>query len=379
VATGGAITVTHQPQHTIELAKGTNGVRPAQAKPVFATPAVVSYLVPAGTPPIPLTVEGVLAALPTLPLHHHPTAWSTMPFPDPQNPAGDRRVNGAAAERRRRALVRTAITAVQVDPADPTSGDASNNGNAAPPGTEITRVGIPSRLQLLVGGGAHRFVNASKPVEHDDRVELWNARLATRTDTQITPPIEFRHFVIADAVTSFPLSTLPQPPHGIPGTADAMWEQLIEDGNLTTVPSESSAEDIETQSRIDPLTMEFLHLIPIGGSTQLSGQWKTGDVKAYQHRVALGRDEKAKISTRGHLFPFGHRAVLSTTVVRRPDNGKNGSPIGLTSTSVLVVRQPQVFYFDADEAGRAWPWESVQITNPVSPPGDLGRSGDITF
>ncbi len=282
-STGGGISLTHQPQHTLELAKNSAGARPPQELPIYASPSVISFLVPGGTPAFPFTVEGILAVLPTLELHHHPQAWSAEPFEDPQGDGGQRRPDGAVTERQRRSALRGATAATAIAPsgsalpddpaADPDTFAAALNGQPVPTDLVPSHVDVPSRLSILVGGGAYRFLLAARPVEHNGRVELWNSRLAVRTDSQVTPPLELRSLVTVNAVTSFPLSTLPQPPHGIPGTADAVWVQEIKDADLTTIPSGSSALDIATQSRPNPLTMEHLHVTPVGGSTQLSGRW----------------------------------------------------------------------------------------------------------
>ena len=155
-------------------------------------------------------------------------------------------------------------------------------------------VAIPSRLTLLVAGGQTRFVHAGKPVTKAGRTELFNSRLAVATDAGITPPMERPTQALADAVLSIAFDNPfdPDPDAGV----DAVWLQQVTDGDLTTIPSQASALDIKDQTRKPngALRVEHLRLTPLGGTTQLSGSWPTtGATNSYQHRVVLGRDEKA--------------------------------------------------------------------------------------
>ena len=164
-STGGGISLTHQSQHTLELAKKSTGIRPPQALPIYASPSVISYLVPGGTPAFPFTVEGILGVLPTLELHSHSQAWSALPFEDPQSDGAQRRSDGAVAERERRSALRRATTATAVAPggsvlpddpaADPDTVTGSPIGQALPTDLVPSHVDVPSRLSILVGGGAY--------------------------------------------------------------------------------------------------------------------------------------------------------------------------------------------------------------------------------
>ena len=390
----GAITLIHQPQHTLELARKSDGTRPPQTLPLYAPPSNVTYLLFSSTKTILFTVEGILDAVARLPLHKHPespfapalrdpAALLTNPAASSGTPASQTPAGQTTATREARAQARTGALVAATPGGDDARRAAAADGETADFNFTTltpTTVAIPSRLTLLVAGGQTRFVHAGKPVTKAGRTELFNSRLAVATDAGITPPMERPTQALADAVLSIAFDNPfdPDPDAGV----DAVWLQQVTDGDLTTIPSQASALDIKDQTRKPngALRVEHLRLTPLGGTTQLSGSWPTtGATNSYQHRVVLGRDEKAGITTRGHLFPFGHRAVLSTRTIRRPDGPGNGTPIALQTVSMLVVRDPLKTYEDLDEVGRAFPWRSVEILNPVSPPGDLGLPGGITF
>ena len=366
----GAISLIYQPQHAIELGAKANGTRPAQVLPMYAPPSTVTYLLFSSTVTIPFTIEGILAAVATLPLHKHPESPFAPALVDPAT------LLGTASAQEARAQARTGAAVVPSNSANPAADGAANFDLTTLAPTEVA---VPSRLRLLVAGGATRFVHAGKPVTHDGRTELFNSRLAVATSAGVTRPMEAPTRALADPVLSIAIDNPfdPDPDAGV----DAVWKQQVTDGDLTTIPSQATALDVKNQTRTadGALRVQHLRLTPLGGTTQLSGSWAAGATAAYQHRIVLGRDEKALVTTRGHLFPFGHRAVLATTTIRRPDGATNGTPIGLRTVSTVIVREPVKSFQDGDQTGRAFPWRSVEILNPVSPPGDLGLPGGITY
>lgn len=97
---GAAITVTFPFQHTLEIGKKADGTRVEQDLPIHGTTSVVTFLVPAAGGPIPLTVEGLLGALRSMPLHVDKVA--RLVGPASAVPAA-RSGAGVLAERQRRA------------------------------------------------------------------------------------------------------------------------------------------------------------------------------------------------------------------------------------------------------------------------------------
>lgn len=350
-----SITVHWPQQHMVEFGRLADGTRPAQQRPIFATGSTISYLVPTGSS-IPMTVPGVLAALPSLILHPHPDATSEGFATDPAAGAGVATASTTA----------TSAGFEAPDPADPPRATAA---------ITPTVINLPSRLRLLIAGGATRFVHAADPVTRGGRTELFHARLAVRTASPVSPPQEVTTRAVVDAQTSFAFIGID------PDEQLLDWVEEVRNVDLTTVPSTDTALDLQKQTRTGggALQVHHLRLTPLGGFAQLSGSWPTGDTESLQHRVSLGRDEKAMVATRGHLFPFGHRAVLSSQMIRRIEGPANGSIAGLTTLHQLIVREPLLTYADGDEVGRQFPWRSVHILNEVSPPGDKALNGNLTY
>jgi hypothetical protein len=350
----GAIALLLDSQHVLEYAAGPGGTRPVQAKPIYGPGSRLVFVVPAGSL-IPLSVAGILGALPGLPLLVDDAAGEILAIDDPVLPAG----GGVAAQRAARAAAHDAGIEALLDA-------AVTLGGAPPPlGTvDRTEIVVPARLRWTPGGGATRFVHSAVPAEREGRVERWHSRLAVHTKTQANPPREVDTYVVGlGAVSS--------------SGNDPSWAEAISDEKLKNPVTAAVAGQLTDQSTKPrgSLVLRRLAVSPGGATYEAHGTWDSGSPKLYRHLAVHGRDDSVRVVERGFLYPFGHRATLTTTVQRQPDSNVNGSAAGLVSTAHLNVLKTVQTYGDGDRDGRLFPWRSVEIRNPVSPLGVKVQEG----
>ena len=136
-------------------------------------------------------------------------------------------------------------------------------------------------------------------------------------------------------------------------------------------------EHIINQMRLHlsrPIARRF-ELTTIGGSLQVAGSWANFE---WSQDVILGRDHKIRTSIGGVLYPFGHRALLTTVTERefKPPGAASAAPnatddppqqfpkdgvAGLFSTSTLtIVERVHAFTHDSPH-GRQFPFHEVEI------------------
>jgi hypothetical protein len=144
-----------------------------------------------------------------------------------------------------------------------------------------------------------------------------------------------------------------------------------------------------------------LELSTIGGSLAVAASWRTLE---WSHEVILGRDRKIRTVVAGVLYPFGHRALVTTVTERdfvsdQPSspnpspppggdpphhgngngngNGNGGDPpshprpqtafAGLVATSMLEVVEPVRMFTHNSRHGRQFPFDAVEIIGRTFP------------
>jgi quercetin dioxygenase-like cupin family protein len=94
-------------------------------------------------------------------------------------------------------------------------------------------------------------------------------------------------------------------------------QQLVE----STTRYELDRDNPLPEPVIAPVSADLVLLSSIGSSVELAGNWRSGhtqlEVAKWLHRSTLGRDNYVRVETRGFLFPFGHRATLTTVATGR--------------------------------------------------------------
>ncbi|MEZ0447203.1 hypothetical protein [Cellulomonas sp. ICMP 17802] len=116
--------------------------------------------------------------------------------------------------------------------------------------------------------------------------------------------------------------------------------------------------------------VERLRLSALGGT--LTSHLATAALR-WDHVTALGRDQRVRWEQPGVLFPFGHPAVLESTVVRRVGRDQTAS---LHRETVLRVVQP-VHHLPPVEflAARAFPFSQAEML--VTTLGDIDHSQPV--
>ena len=83
----------------------------------------------------------------------------------------------------------------------------------------------------------------------------------------------------------------------------------------------------------------------------------------------MGRDHYVQVVQRGRLYPLGHEAELVSTM-ERTNPTRNGFVAPLVRRDTIHVTQPaRDFGAPADQAGRQWPWQTVELLTLESPAG----------
>ena len=114
---------------------------------------------------------------------------------------------------------------------------------------------------------------------------------------------------------------------------------------------------LATQGR--PAHADRLELSSLGGTLRAHGDW--GGLE-WQHEATLGRDGRVRIDVRGVLYPYGHRAVLTTITER--DLTDPANPVGVLRQHSYLNVQAATISRPADDAelARAFPFDEVTIT-----------------
>ncbi len=253
------------------------------------------------------------------------------------------------------------------------------------PGDVETQIELPRYLVLSPHVGA-AWAHALAPVDHGGmRTELWHTRLARRR----TGPAGF----FVDEV-----DTANRTVRGIwardPGFANQLANNNEPNETEPPQPFRSSLTSLDRYDIVrlsadftlpdyvpEAIDVDRLMLSSLGGWIDVDGVWDpptnpqlayTSDLIQWRHQGVMARDNYVRVVRRGHLFPWGHKAVLIKITERkfaRPfGNGQRGAY--LRQRLFVVVTQPRKTYDDAPGRrydSRAFPFRSLKITNVVTP------------
>ncbi len=375
----GRIRLTFGPQQVMEYAANAAGVRFFQLRPIFTPPTSVVLAVPAGTPPVPATVAGLLALAHTLPLVTEPRAGTVDPIPARAVAARLPAIEAVAATRaalagrdvdpgvlrRRDADRRRRQNAVTANPA-PTArtGPRDSAAPSAAAIAEATAFALPYRLAIRPPGGATRLAHADHPIQHGDRVELWTSALEVRSGNgtvEAQLPVLFR---------------APKPV----GTTTQQWKDVVKDDNLANSLKSVHCDFLAGQTdpllrtppeqgAVEPAALHRLRLSSLGAWLDLRGRWPAGNVKFLRHDTAMGRDQAQKIMVQGFLYPFRFKATSISETNRVIEKGSS-RVAALHTTSTIVVTDPLV-EFGTHKTQPQWPWRSVRMLSTTTLPGTL--------
>lgn len=232
---------------------------------------------------------------------------------------------------------------------DPAAPNAAVN---TVPSDDVTAIEMPTGLILSPAAGSNRFTSEQTPITHGDVTELWRARLGVKSGSDVlespdaTPTVR----AIYNALSFDPFPTIPIDLTERNDLVNAMANY----SDAVLYPSHEAAE------------VGQLWLTSSGGFLDLSGEWDggSGNVSSWIHRALTGRDVKVKITKRGRLAPFGHKANIIEVSERVYKDDSAGNPVAiLVKTEYLSIVQRTRTFPDASDympyEGRHLPFVSV--------------------
>ena len=246
------------------------------------------------------------------------------------------------------------------------------SGADQPPDTPRTAVEVPYHLVLVPEDSTqwkHRV--EAVPLPTAGRIELWHSRMDTSTgDVAGARAVETR----APNVDIF----------ASPAVAALTARQREEIVQRSSNPADN------------PLRVEQFMLTTLGASVHLRSDWRQipplgTSLESWQHITSLGREQYVQIVERGFLFPFGHRAAVTTVTKREftqlfSATGRVGQ---LVQHSFITVQQRERDYQPLLKAyahnGREWPFRRVRLLTEETPPsvnvpdGGFVREGSRVF
>jgi hypothetical protein len=240
-------------------------------------------------------------------------------------------------------LLDFAAYALHIDPrADP----GIAGGGSADPDEDVTAIEAPAGL-VLSPGPSGRFTSEDQPITHSGITEVWRARLGTQSGATFTPASKDDPADVRAIFNSMPVDHFNSP---------TTTEQR---DNLVTAMTNDA----------NPATDAMrLNLTPVGAELDLSGAWDTGTIQAWVQRAFTGRDIIVRITERGRLAPFGHKASIITVSERKYLLDASGEvEAKLVETSFLSIKPPgRVEYPNTymPNGGRGMPFVAVDAIDP---------------
>jgi hypothetical protein len=387
------LVVTFEPQHLTERAYfetkanvGTAGGNeppdsPGGASALLAQPSRLAFQVPNGHK-IPYTIAGLLD-------------WSALDLSLTPAAAYSPRLPLFILGRRKRHRGRKARDAhaaalsphLGVEPTLPTAFPKATILNEGPGIPEIraplateTSIELPWHLAISPVAGA-QFSHLTGPETSDGTTELWHTRLAKRTAPSSGDGGAIR------AVWNFDTQTSNFASPGTPTLSDKNNppdEDKLGPFRMSLTPNDRwqivhLTSDFTLGGRAD-VEASKLWLTARGGYLDSDGTWdeKTRSLVEWKHLATLGRDHYVKVTTKGFLFPFGHRVVEITVTERDFEQLTPGGEIVATLRQYiyLVVRQPIMSYdpsqtFGIADNSRDFPFRSIECMTLRTPDLDL--------
>ncbi len=301
-------------------------------------------------------------------------------------PGGFRLDAGAARELRKVAEER--LTLLGRLPAEPRE-----------PSPTETALELPWRLQLSPHSGSAFAHGTRAAASADGRVELWHTRLGSRTaggvdessrDARTVRAVWARDF---DETPGFAFHPQPLPategkefPEADQSQDVPRWRSPLNSRDRMMLVHETSNFRLSTARglRYTPpaVGVDRLMLSSLGG--WLASDFETAPpqgnvtIQEWVHRAALGRDSYVKVVYAGFLLPFLHPASLVKVTERKVREGT----AYLFQRMYVVVREPFHSYGSTQQKlgnariDLAMPFTSVRILTPSTP--DLEPPSDIT-
>jgi len=266
----------------------------------------------------------------------------------------------------------------------------------APPSAQQTAIELPWRL-ILSPHAEERWRHAKAPVTSaaTQHTELWHSRLlaapAQAGATEPPAPDAQRTvravWALGGESTTKPMqAAFPVPAENYLPQPDAWpFRMPMNDFDRYQIAHLSSNFSVANYTP-QPVNARLLMLSSLGAWLDSRGNWDAPglSLEEWTHRGAMGRDHFVRIVYKGILFPFGHRASLVKVSERKFHPGRPGNTAYLRQRLFIIVRQRERLYaapgLQARNGGdpiflhRQMPFSSVRILTSVTPSLDQASS-----
>ena len=229
-----------------------------------------------------------------------------------------------------------------------------------------TALEIPYRL-ILTPGEDTVWQHREKPVDYNDRIELWHTRLERKLNETPKIPGEFPSPMRAIAVrhADDPVQCDVQPfPNYLPNTCHR--KQLV--ALMASGFASIEARRMMLTSMGGFIDSRYSHFLkPEHGAKGFS-------VEQWEHRTTMGRDQYVRVEEAGYLYPFGHRAtwVQITKRVVSPSEDKPDEMVAFLKREDYILVRDEVKTYgqngdDSKRRARGLPYKSVRILDTLTP------------
>ena len=218
-----------------------------------------------------------------------------------------------------------------------------------------TVIEFPDRLLLIPDQGVRLKHRSAPPLQDTPWSQLWHTRMQA-SGGEAAPRIGLRAILNPADTDRFPASARTTLTKGQRADIVAHCDRAPGPGIAAT---------------------EFI-LSALGATARLKSNWPPNAItlQSWEQDSVFGRDQYVETVERGYLFPFGHKATLTTISQREVAS----SIAGLVQHSVVTVQEVERRYDGASEqgyphVGREMPLKSVRIARGHSQ--SVGRSGGV--
>jgi len=277
---------------------------------------------------------------------------------------------------RQSGLGETLVTLPPAPPREPANGPNLRTGSvAALPSSIVSSIEAPYRLTLAPSGSDVQWSHATTPTTTaTGYAGLWHTRLSRRYFSSSGSQGPKGNPGASVKIVDTPGGTLRAVSAGDdPAGPSVMTASLMDDTGLQTSLTPDQRTQISDLSMMkdSPLQADYLMLSALGGWMDIQGNWDdpTHSVKAWRHRMSMGRDTYVRVVESGYLYPFGHRASLVIVSERKLKYAPHAGGL-LMQREYLVVRQSEVDYTALQgmpSHGRNLPFDTVRLTTLGTP------------
>ena len=348
----GYLVFTFEPQHLTEQAYPLSQTpsAPGSGKALLAQPSRIAFSLPAGHA-VPLTVAGLLD-------------WAALDAS--LSPSAAYQPRGILAASREPDRSRPKPKPLPKKPAP----------RLANPTKVQTAIELPWQLLISPTSEGGSWSHPTEPITANTYTELWHTRLAASPDEAASDGGIIRAVWNYDLnaaggptlASKTPPSESDLSPFNTSLTRFDRWEIV----NATSNFALSGRADV---------TAHRLWLSARGGFLDSVGDWDSTafDLAEWKHQATLGRDQYVKVTLKGFLYPFGHRAVFTVVSEREFETVGSETVATFRQYSYVVVREPTLSYDPADTYGiannsRDLPFRSLTIRSLRTPTIDGGAN-----